>query len=173
MKADWLWDRKTTPAKARRIFKKPGTLLFYMMAALLLSRKNVPREVFEEYLDKLTFCRYWPGIKREMRKNKWSDTRIIFWQAVYEVLAKKFHDKGIVFKPEKHVKKPVCENLGKELGAIRREQGLSQKDLAKKVGVSQQLISRIEKGLDNLSLSTLTKVAHALNKRAEISFVNL
>ena len=99
--------------------------------------------------------------------------RIIFWQVVYEVLAKKYHAKGIVFKPEKQVKKPVCENLGKELAAIRREQGLSQKDLAKKIGISQQLISRIEKGGENISLITLTNLARALNKRAEISFVNL
>lgn len=173
MTGDWLWDRKTTPAEAKRILKNPESPLFLMMAALLLSRNNEPKVVFKNYLDKLIFCRYWFLIKRQMRKDKWSDNRIIFWQVVYEVLAKKYRAKGIVFKPEKPAKKPVCENLGREIAAIRREQRLSQKNLAKKIGISQQLISRIEKGMENISLATLTKVARALNKRAEISFVNL
>jgi len=173
MKADWLWDRKTTPAKARRIFKKPDSPLFLIMAALLLARKNVPKEVFKDYLDPLIFCRYWPAIKRKMRQDKWTEPRIIFWQAIYEKLAEKYRAKSIVFKPEKPVKKLVCENLGKEIAALRREQGLSQKELARKIGISQQLISRIEKGRENLSLITITHIARALNRKAEVSFVSL
>jgi DNA-binding XRE family transcriptional regulator len=173
MRADWLWDRKTTPAKARRIFKNPDSPLFLTMAALLLARKNTPKEVFKDYMDPLIFCRYWPAIKRKMRQDKWTEPRIIFWQAIYEALAKKYHAKGVVFKSKKAVKKPVCENLGREIAALRREQNLSQKGLARKIGVSQQLISRIEKSGENLSLITLTNVARALNKRAEVSFVNL
>ena len=169
MKDNWLWDRKITDAKARKSLKKPGGEGFLTTAALLLSRKNAPNDVFKNYLDPLAFCKYWPAIKRKMRQDKWSEPRIIFWQAIYEKLADKYRKKGVVFRKEASVKEPLCESTGKKLAGIRREQGLSQKELAKKIGVSQQLISRIEKGRENISLGTLTNIACALNKAIEIN----
>ena len=46
------------------------------------------------------------------------------------------------------------------------KEGLSQADLAKRLGAKQQLIARIE-SLDhtNMTLSTLQKIAAALHKR--------
>ena len=57
MKDNWLWDRKISDAKAKKILKKSRTEDFFAMAALLLSRKNEPDEVFKSYLDHLVFCR--------------------------------------------------------------------------------------------------------------------
>jgi len=48
--------------------------------------------------------------------------------------------------------------------------GLSQKDFAKKIGVSQQLISRIEQGRENVSLGTLDNISRALGKELRINF---
>lgn len=171
MKDNWLWDRKITDAKARGSLKKPGTEGFFTMAALLLSRKNIPNDVFKNYLDPLVFCKYWFAIKRKMRQDRWSDPRIIFWQAIYEKLADKYRKKGVGFRKEISVKEPLCASTGKKVAGIRREQGLSQKEIAKKIGVSQQLISRIEKGGENISLGTLTNIARALNKAIEINFL--
>ena len=106
-----------------------------------------------------------------MRQDKWSEPRIIFWQAVYERLSEKYRKKGVSFRKETFAKDPLCWSTGKSMASIRREQGLSQKEMAKKIGISQQLISRIEKGGENVSLSTLTTMARALNKKIEISFV--
>ncbi len=41
------------------------------------------------------------------------------------------------------------------IGDMRERAGLTQGQLAKRMGVSQQLISRIESGSDNLTLETL------------------
>ena len=170
MKDNWLWDRKITDAEAKRDLKEPGSKRFFSMAALLLARKNDPQEVFKDYLDPLVFCRYWPVIKRKMRQDKWSEPRIIFWQAIYEKLADKYRNKGIIFRKTSPVKEPLCEATGKRIADIRRGQGLSQKDFAKKLGVSQQLVSRIEKGRENISLATLNNVARALDRKANIEF---
>lgn len=168
----WLWDRKTSDAEARKILKNPGSGKFITLAALLLSRKGGPKEVFKHYLDPLIFCKHWNHIKREMRKDKWDEPRIVYWQAVYEVLSEKYRKKGIVFRKEvPQIKEPLCRETGKRISDIRREQNLSQKELAKKIGVSQQLISRIEKGGENISLVTLANIAHALNKKVEISLI--
>jgi DNA-binding XRE family transcriptional regulator len=169
MKDNWLWDRKIADSEAKKALKNPGTEAFFTIAALLLSRKNEPNEVFKNYIDPIIFCKNWAGIKRKMRRDKWSEPRIIFWQAIYEKLADRYRRKGMVFREPAPPKKPFCEAIGKKIAAIRREQGLSQKGLAKKIGVSQQLISRIEKGGENISLSTLTNIAHSLNKTVEIN----
>ena len=171
MNVNWLWDRKISDAGARKTLKSPDSKGFIMLSALLLSRKNDPHEVFKKYLDPLIFCKQWTLIKKKMRQDKWSEPRIVFWQAVYENMADKYHKKGISFRREiSKVKEPLCQNVGKKIDMIRLEQGLSQKELAKKMGVSQQLISRIEMGNENVSLSTLNAIARALDKKIEIGF---
>lgn len=47
MKRDWLWDRKISLTKAKKILTKPDHPKFIALAALLLSRKNNPKEVFQ------------------------------------------------------------------------------------------------------------------------------
>jgi len=50
-----------------------------------------------------------------------------------------------------------------ELTKLRKEAGLSQTGLAKKVGSRQQVISRMEKHEDSPTLRTLCKLANALD----------
>ena len=168
MSDNWLWDRKLTIAQARKILKDPAHKDFILISSLLLSRQNEPRIVFGEYLDRETFCRYWTAIKKAMRKDKWADPRIVFWQAIYENLIDRYRKRGIRFREAPLAEKPLYEEIGKRIATIRKEQGMSQKGLAGKIGISQQLISRIEKGGENLSLSTLKTIAHALGKKVLI-----
>ncbi|GHT56255.1 hypothetical protein FACS1894109_04640 [Spirochaetia bacterium] len=44
----------------------------------------------------------------------------------------------------------------------RRERGYTQKELAKKLGVSQVMISRWENGEENFTAATLAKISSAL-----------
>ena len=48
-------------------------------------------------------------------------------------------------------------SLAHKLADIREKAHLSQAALAKKMGISQQLVSRIESGSNNLTLETLIK----------------
>jgi transcriptional regulator with XRE-family HTH domain len=57
-----------------------------------------------------------------------------------------------------------------QIASLRRNQGLSQKDLARKVGTSQQQISRLESpSYEGHSISMLRRVAEALD--AEVNVV--
>lgn len=47
--------------------------------------------------------------------------------------------------------------IAEKLAAVREAMGLTQAELAKKMGVSQQLVSRIESGADNITVETLVK----------------
>ena len=53
---------------------------------------------------------------------------------------------------------------------VRMEKGLTQKDLAKKMGTKQSVISRLESGRANPSVAFLRKLAEALSSHLEINF---
>ena len=53
----------------------------------------------------------------------------------------------------------------------RDEEGISQTELARRVGVSQQAIARIESPDANVSMDTLERVAAALGRRVDLNLV--
>ncbi|VAX34833.1 hypothetical protein MNBD_UNCLBAC01-1472 [hydrothermal vent metagenome] len=171
MAMDWLWDRKISLRKVKSVLKDDQNIQFVSLCALLLSRKNIPKEVFGVYLDKQVFVQNWHRIKKQMRKDQWNSPRIVFWQAIYEKLLEIFKDKGVIFRKPKSASScdEFCRNVGKGIKEQRRSQDLSQKDLAKKLGISQQIISRIERG-GNTSLLTIKKIADVLNKIVSIQW---
>lgn len=58
-----------------------------------------------------------------------------------------------------------------QIAALRTQAGLSQKELAKLLKVSQQQISRLESpGYEGHSLSTLRRVATVLHARVRVTF---
>ncbi len=170
---DWLWDRKISLEKGRAILRNPKDQNFLSLAALLLSRKNTPKEIFRYYLKPVDFLKNWAKIKKQMRRDFWNDPRIEFWQAVYEVLKKKYRGKGIDLREEKtsHPQEnDFYKDVADKIKFARKAKGLTQFALAKKLGVSQQIVSRIEKGRENISLGTLKNLIDALesNLRLEI-----
>jgi transcriptional regulator with XRE-family HTH domain len=60
-------------------------------------------------------------------------------------------------------------DLAIQLAALRKESGLSQKELAKRVGTSQQQISRLESpNYEGHSLSMIRRVAEALGATVRV-----
>ncbi len=74
---------------------------------------------------------------------------------------------------DKEIKK-AYEKLGPEFNLItmvikkRTERGLTQKELARKIGTKQSAISRLESGNYNPSLVFLQKIAKALNTHLKV-----
>lgn len=54
------------------------------------------------------------------------------------------------------------EEVGKRIRYLRRLQGLTSEELAKLAGISQSMISQIERGQVSPSLETLWKLSHSL-----------
>jgi HTH-type transcriptional regulator/antitoxin HipB len=57
--------------------------------------------------------------------------------------------------------------IGVVLKQAREKAGLTQEELAKRLKTKKTAISRIENHAEDIKLSTLEKVAHALGKRLE------
>lgn len=64
-------------------------------------------------------------------------------------------------KVDKEAKK-YLKTLGNHIATIRKERGLTQVDLAKKIGTEYPQIGRLERGLTNASIITLRKIAKEL-----------
>ena len=76
--------------------------------------------------------------------------------------------KNPVVKAEYEALKPEYEVV-KTIISQRIKRGWSQTELAKAVGSRQPVISRLERGEGNPSLSTLHKIARALDLSLEVS----
>ena len=173
-KTDWLWDRNIPAKEVKNILADERHPKFTEIAALLLARKNTPKEVFENYLSKDTFVRNWQRVKKRMRQDKWTEDRIIFWQAVHEKLAETFREKGIPIRSPKIISPgdELCRHVGEQIKNLRKQSGLTQAGLAQKLGVSQQVISRVESGRDNVSLLTVKQIVEALGREVIVQFVS-
>ena len=62
------------------------------------------------------------------------------------------------------------EEIARQLVAFRIETGLSQAELARRCGVSQPAIARLERGEHEPRLATLRRVAHALDADLVLDF---
>lgn len=59
-------------------------------------------------------------------------------------------------------------NIGVVLKQAREKAGLTQEELARRLETKKTAISRIENHAEDIKLSTLEKVAHALGKRLQV-----
>jgi transcriptional regulator with XRE-family HTH domain len=60
--------------------------------------------------------------------------------------------------------------VGRELAHARREAGLTQQQLAQRLGVGRSYIARVESGTDNLTIGQLAHLAKALGAQLRITF---
>jgi DNA-binding XRE family transcriptional regulator len=63
--------------------------------------------------------------------------------------------------------------LAMKIAKLREKKGLSQQQMAKLMGTSQQAVSRIESGeYEGFTLKTLEKIAEATGTKVKIEFVS-
>ena len=73
--------------------------------------------------------------------------------------------------------KKYYDEVGKQLEIsykiiqLRRQHGISQLELAKKLGTTQSNVARLEAGQQNFTTSTLQKIAHVFRRDLKIEFV--
>ena len=63
-------------------------------------------------------------------------------------------------------------SVAEQVHMLRTQAGLSQKQLARKVGTTQSVISRLEDAdYDGHSLTMLRRIASALNQKIQVQFI--
>ena len=79
-------------------------------------------------------------------------------------------DFGKVGTAERDALEMECDAfiIGEQLKEERRRAGLTQEELAEKIGTKKSFISRVEKGKADIQLSTLVKVFRGLGRQVSI-----
>lgn len=78
-----------------------------------------------------------------------------------ESLEKILRKKGLLINPEEELHKTI----GRQIRMFRKEQGLTLKQLSRRTGLSVSLLSQIERAESSASVSSLYKLATALDVR--------
>jgi len=155
MKVNWLWDTRLPETRVKKILKNEGDPRFYIYAEKLFSRVNNPHEAFR-YVSRRTFRRTWPVIKQRVEKDAWAKPKVQFWQYIYE----KETGNRIIFEERM--------SIAQQIKSLRVKMGYTQNEMAKKLGVIQQYISKLEAGRENLTIDTLKHVAEIFDKKLVI-----
>lgn len=168
MKTNWLWDTRLSEKKVKEILKNGDHPKFNIYAEKLFSRISDPTITFS-FVNKIIFCHKWPIIKKRLAKDRWIRNRIIFWQTIYETVCNDLKRQGIkIREPIRTRIPPERIKIAHQIRNMRMKLGYTQRDLAKKLGVIQQYISRIETGMENVSIDTLKKIADVLGRNLTI-----
>lgn len=176
METNWLWDKDVTDEQAKAVLADSNHPKFIAYAALLLSRTNSAKDVFRDFITREKFFINWTSIKRQMRKDSWNDPRIDYWQAIYDTLKeenpelKQLKVSSLESAILKKSESSISKDVGDKIKVLREQSGLTQKDLAKRLRVSQQIISRIESGRQNVSVETLDSICTALGVKVATFF---
>jgi transcriptional regulator with XRE-family HTH domain len=66
--------------------------------------------------------------------------------------------------------KSVAATLGAEIRATREKAGLSQEEVAKKIGMTRPNYARIEQGKTNVTIDSLLRIADGLGLELIVDF---
>lgn len=66
------------------------------------------------------------------------------------------------------IKENTRQRIGKRIAELRRERGLSQEELAGRIGIHQSALNRIEMGRHSTTVGMIAAIAAAMDCRVEI-----
>jgi transcriptional regulator with XRE-family HTH domain len=75
--------------------------------------------------------------------------------------------------PRTHSSSITSTVVGEEIRSARRAQGLTQAQLAERLGAAPAYVSAVEAGRENLTLGSLARLADALRTGLKVSFTPL
>ncbi|MFH0881341.1 MAG: helix-turn-helix transcriptional regulator [Lentisphaerota bacterium] len=160
-------DKNLSETEIRKILGNAADKRFTRFAAMLLDRAPAG-EVFQ-WLAKEDFCRSWQGIRRQLKKNRWAAEDLGYWEKVYEILKRELRAQGVEIRRPVRPQSKLLAGIGEAMRKARKERGISQAALAKKAGMKQVAISRIESGQENITVLTWQKLATALGLQLVVS----
>ena len=153
----YFWDLNERALKeTERIIRNPQHPKFVVRLVTLLSRCDRPKELFS-LISKQDFIELWPKARSYWSKIAQASDFRAWWETVYEQLLEKYRAKR---RQPKGRASALFLKIGRLIKEARVQKGLSQKELAFRIGMKQPDISTIEKGEKNITLRTLVRLCH-------------
>ncbi len=157
--AKYFWDlNKKALKEAKNILKNPAHPKFRARLITFLSRCDRPKELFS-LITREDFINVWPKVRAYWLKISRDSSYRDWWETIYQQIIEDLGDKKS--RPQGSPARLFLK-FGKTIKEARIEKGLSQNELALKVGMKQPDISRIEEGRKNITLETLSRLCKIL-----------
>lgn len=155
----YFWDISENALKETvKALKDPKHRQFPVKMVIFLSRCDKPKELFS-LITKDAFIDAWPRIRAEWIKRTRQSNFRDWWETIYEQLAE-WHGRA---RKEPTSATPVFfRKFGALIKEARIKKGLSQKQLAHRIGMKQPDVSRIEEGRKNVTLYTVMRFCNIL-----------
>ena len=164
--AKYFWDlNKKALKEVKDILKNPAHPKFRARLITLLSRCDRPKELFS-LITREDFINVWPNVRAYWLKISRDSSYRDWWETIYQQI---MEDLGAKESRPRGSPARLFLKFGKTIKEARIEKGLSQDELALKVGMKQPDISRIEEGRKNITLETLSRLCKIL----EVEILNL
>jgi DNA-binding Xre family transcriptional regulator len=162
----YFWDlNEKALRETNKILKNPRHPKFTARLITFLSRCQQPKVLFS-LISKKEFIEIWPKVRAYWIKIAQESDFRDWWETIYEHILQEY---GFKNKFSKHKSSLVFLKIGSLIRNIRIQKGLSQNELALKVGMKQPDISMIEEGKKNITLETLARLCKVLDiKRLEL-----
>lgn len=98
------------------------------------------------------------------------ELKAIGCSSIDEMITEDFGELGT---PERDQFELSCDAfiIGERLKLERQKAGMTQEQLAQKIGTKKSFISRVENGRTDIQLSTLSRIFNGLGKRVAISLL--
>lgn len=155
----YFWElNKQALEETEQILENPQHPKFASRLVNLLSRCDQPKELFS-LISKKEFIGVWPRVRSYWLKIEPRSDFRSWWETIYEQLLQEYKLKQ---KKPKGDSLALFSKIGRMIREARVENGLSQKELALRVGINQPDISMIEKGKKNITLQTLARLCKVL-----------
>lgn len=166
---NWHWDLRIPLKVIREILANDQDPRFASIAGRLLARSNDPQEVFSLISPK-AFCRRFYAIQREIAKNEWTKEKATVWRPTYQRYLRQFRKEGVRIR-ERAPREidAFSRRILEKVRACRQQAHLSQRELAARMGYSQQFISGIESGREKITLDFLRKFSEATGSRFDVA----
>lgn len=172
IRKNWAWDLNIPMSKIKKILRREDDPRFPRLAGVLLARVQDPKQAFD-LITPQAFCRRFRAIQNEISSDEWTREKSAFWKATYLRLSKELQQSGEkIRKPEKIRLDDFDKALIVTTQGCRKAALLSQKELAERMGCSQQYISGVETGREKITIGFLKKMVEVTGQRIDLTITH-
>ena len=169
-----IWNRPgVNEDMLKQILSDPESTMFEEYAAELLE-STMDTDTVKEYLSLETLAEFYEDIKKNFSRSQSGNTSLNrqHWDKTVEIIRDELgmdtEDDGGSNKTKSSAS---AQSIGRRLRQIREEKGLSQQEMADKIGCSRATISNFERGEREISLERINRYAQALDYQANVDFI--
>lgn len=169
-----IWNRPgLDEQKLKQVLSDPESAMFEEYAAELLE-STMDADTVKKYLSLEDLAKHYKDIKKKFSRSQSGNTSLNrqHWDKTVKIIKDELGIEGDEDDgSEDETVSSMAQNIGRRLRNIRKEKGLSQEEMAEKIGCTRQTISSFERGQREISLERINRYAQALDYQANVDFI--